>query len=225
MNPATTVTGPDTFGDPAVVGTSLLYAREDHDHGLPAAPIAGPTANGYAAWTADPAITTTTLGTGSPFAKGTVNYYEFYVPTDCTITDIDVFETAGPTGGTLANTYLGIYDQAGNQLAISADVSALFTGTNSVISVPISSVNLAGGTTYVVAILFGNSSSASGLPGIAVLGSTTIHAASLPNANITPAANTLNLRAGAFGSGLDALPSPFVGTPVIQTYVLWAGFR
>ena len=36
--PATTVTGPDAYGASAVVGTSTLYAREDHDHGLPAAP-------------------------------------------------------------------------------------------------------------------------------------------------------------------------------------------
>ena len=37
-NPASTVVGPDAYGDPAVVGTKLTYAREDHDHGLPAAP-------------------------------------------------------------------------------------------------------------------------------------------------------------------------------------------
>jgi hypothetical protein len=36
--PATTVTGPDAIGAPAVVGTGLHYARNDHDHGLPAAP-------------------------------------------------------------------------------------------------------------------------------------------------------------------------------------------
>ena len=36
--PATTVTGPDAYGAAAVVGTSLLYARADHDHGLPSAP-------------------------------------------------------------------------------------------------------------------------------------------------------------------------------------------
>ena len=39
--PATTVTGPDAFGSPAVVGTGLHYARYDHDHGLPAAPASG----------------------------------------------------------------------------------------------------------------------------------------------------------------------------------------
>jgi hypothetical protein len=37
-SPATTVTGPDSFGASAVVGTGTTYARADHDHGLPAAP-------------------------------------------------------------------------------------------------------------------------------------------------------------------------------------------
>ena len=37
-SPATTVTGPDAFGAAAVVGVGTLYARNDHDHGLPAAP-------------------------------------------------------------------------------------------------------------------------------------------------------------------------------------------
>jgi hypothetical protein len=35
LAPATTVDGPDAFGDAAAVGTSLLYARGDHKHGLP----------------------------------------------------------------------------------------------------------------------------------------------------------------------------------------------
>lgn len=39
--PATTVTGPDAFGAAAVIGTSTRYARQDHDHGLPAAPATG----------------------------------------------------------------------------------------------------------------------------------------------------------------------------------------
>ena len=34
LSPATTVTGPDAYSAPAIVGTSLLYARQDHDHGL-----------------------------------------------------------------------------------------------------------------------------------------------------------------------------------------------
>lgn len=40
VNPATTVAGPAAYGDAAVVGTGTEYARNDHDHGLPAAPSA-----------------------------------------------------------------------------------------------------------------------------------------------------------------------------------------
>ena len=65
--PATTVTGPDAFGAAAVVGTSTLYAREDHDHGLPAAPavptpattVTGPDVFGAAA----------VVGTGTEYAR------------------------------------------------------------------------------------------------------------------------------------------------------------
>ena len=38
VQPATSVTGPDAFGAAPAVGTSLLYARGDHDHGLPSLP-------------------------------------------------------------------------------------------------------------------------------------------------------------------------------------------
>jgi hypothetical protein len=44
--PATTVTGPDAFGASAVVGTGTHYARNDHNHGLPAAPADLPLAGG-----------------------------------------------------------------------------------------------------------------------------------------------------------------------------------
>ena len=65
--PATTVTGPDAFGATAIVGTSTLYAREDHDHGLPAAPavpapattVTGPDTFGAAA----------VVGTGTTYAR------------------------------------------------------------------------------------------------------------------------------------------------------------
>ncbi len=38
VSPATTVAGPDAYGAAAAVGTGTLYARNDHNHGLPAAP-------------------------------------------------------------------------------------------------------------------------------------------------------------------------------------------
>jgi hypothetical protein len=66
--PATTVTGPDTYGAPAVVGVDTTFAREDHDHGLPAAPtvptasatVDGPDAFGDAA----------NAGTAATWSKG-----------------------------------------------------------------------------------------------------------------------------------------------------------
>jgi microcystin-dependent protein len=55
--PATSVTGPDAFGASAVVGVGTEFARQDHDHGLPASPtvpvgggsIVGPDAFGASA--------------------------------------------------------------------------------------------------------------------------------------------------------------------------------
>ena len=43
---ATTVTGPDAFGASAAVGTGTHYARNDHGHGLPAAPADLPLTGG-----------------------------------------------------------------------------------------------------------------------------------------------------------------------------------
>ena len=44
--PATSVTGPDVYGASPVVGTGTEFARQDHDHGLPAAPADLPLAGG-----------------------------------------------------------------------------------------------------------------------------------------------------------------------------------
>jgi len=73
--PSPTVTGPDAYGDPAVVGVSADYARGDHDHGLPAASAAGPLSVTQYGPTTDPvyaisstamtAIDTTNLTTSS----------------------------------------------------------------------------------------------------------------------------------------------------------------
>jgi hypothetical protein len=66
-SPATTVTGPDTFGASAVVGTGTTYARADHDHGLPASPaVPGPatTVTGPDAFGASAVV-----GTGTSYAR------------------------------------------------------------------------------------------------------------------------------------------------------------
>lgn len=57
--PASSVTGPDAYNSPSVVGVSTAYARADHDHGLPAANAASLT-NLYSALTATQALTAAT---------------------------------------------------------------------------------------------------------------------------------------------------------------------
>jgi hypothetical protein len=82
-SPATTVTGPDAFGASAVVGTGTHYARNDHDHGLPAAPsvpAAATTVTGPDAYGASAAV-----GTGTHYAR---NDHDHGLP-------------AAPTGGGL----------------------------------------------------------------------------------------------------------------------------
>ena len=63
VSPATTVTGPDAWSAAPVVGTSLLYARADHGHGLPANPAPSPatTVTGPDAWGAAAVVGTSTL--------------------------------------------------------------------------------------------------------------------------------------------------------------------
>jgi hypothetical protein len=46
LGPATAVLGPDAFGAGSVVGSSSLFARQDHRHGLPVAPTATGAASG-----------------------------------------------------------------------------------------------------------------------------------------------------------------------------------
>jgi hypothetical protein len=64
--PATAVVGPDAFGAAAVVGSNTNYARQDHDHGLPAnpAPLAATTTTGPDSYGASAVV-----GTGTHFAR------------------------------------------------------------------------------------------------------------------------------------------------------------
>ena len=66
---ATTVTGPDAYGAAAVVGTGTAYARDDHDHGLPAAPAGIP-------------ITAETSATGVTLINGTQTILSVTAPND-----------------------------------------------------------------------------------------------------------------------------------------------
>ena len=73
VSPATTVTGPDAYGAAATVGVGTLYARNDHGHGLPAAPAASLTSaqSIIAANVSLPGTAAMTLVTSLSLAAGT----------------------------------------------------------------------------------------------------------------------------------------------------------
>jgi hypothetical protein len=66
---ATTVTGPDLFGAVAVVGTGTSYARNDHDHGLPAATAPATTVTGPDLFGA-----VAVVGTGTTYSRADHNH-------------------------------------------------------------------------------------------------------------------------------------------------------
>ena len=87
--PATTVTGPDVYGASTVVGIGIKYARDDHDHGLPAAP-SGPTGG-------TPALvlsTTAAAGTAPTFVRDDDQIIAF----DATVPVTQAFSDAAATG-------------------------------------------------------------------------------------------------------------------------------
>ena len=114
VSPATTVTGPDTFGAAAVVGTGTKYARDDHDHGLPANPqrtpattVTGPDAFGaaavvgtsllYARQDHDHGLPAAPVAPFATFA-GTVGLPSFYNLTAPSFTSTFPYDPVGLTG-------------------------------------------------------------------------------------------------------------------------------
>ena len=93
---ATTVTGPDAYGAAAAVGVGTAYARDDHGHGLPAAPAGIP-------------ITAETSATGVALINGTQTILAVTVPNDGKLHFLDLRAykdvTATLTGGQLTITH------------------------------------------------------------------------------------------------------------------------
>ena len=88
---ATTVTGPDAYGAAAVVGVGASFARDDHDHGLPALVGASSAAEEIPADVAVTAATLTAVLTTAVLAPGS-----YAVIFGLTV------ENAGAVAGTLA---------------------------------------------------------------------------------------------------------------------------
>jgi hypothetical protein len=116
--PATTVTGPDAIGAPAVVGTGLHYARNDHDHGLPILDYNALQYQDLLGWTFDIMSSTGTLllPTAATLYLGRIP-----LPSPTTITNVLIDITA--LGLTLTHSYLALFRSDGTIVGQSADQS------------------------------------------------------------------------------------------------------
>jgi hypothetical protein len=132
--PATTVTGPDTIGAPAVVGTGLHYARNDHDHGLPALDYNAMQYNDLLGWTFDPALT---AGTGNSISTANLQYCRIPLPGSLTVTNVLCNVMA--LGVTLTHSYLALYKSNGVPVGQSADQSTAWEtgGATGVYTLPL----------------------------------------------------------------------------------------
>ena len=101
--PATSVTGPDSFGASPAVGTATNYARQDHDHGLPAnpAPSASSTVTGPDAYGASAVV-----GSAATFSKGDHNHGLPAAPADLPLATYDPASIAQQVVGTTATQTL-----------------------------------------------------------------------------------------------------------------------
>ena len=145
--PATTVTGPDAFGATAIVGTSTLYAREDHDHGLPAAPavpapattVTGPDTFGAAA----------VVGTGTTYARVDHDHGLPAAPADIPLSTVTAAGDliVGSGAGTVSRLGIGangdVLTVAAGALSYSAPVATLATYTASLGSIAVPGTDVA----------------------------------------------------------------------------------
>lgn len=128
---ATTVTGPDAYGAAAAVGTGTAYARDDHDHGLPAAPAGIP-------------ITAETSATGVALINGTQTILTVTVPNDGKVhllvnAAMVKATTATLTGGKLiisSTTPVATFDLTTSTTAIGNSFSSAIHGTFQVLLKP-----------------------------------------------------------------------------------------
>jgi hypothetical protein len=117
VSPATTVTGPDALGALSIVGTSLLYARQDHDHGVGQIPLM-PTTPAVIAETF-PRSLISAAGQTNVQGAGSLQLQAIWLPKGAVIGHL-FSGLIGAIAGPL-NWWMGLYDLSLNQLALTAD--------------------------------------------------------------------------------------------------------
>ena len=179
-----------------------------------------PSDAGVLSWTVSADSATSTLLPN----KGQAYLGAFVLRSAQTINNVTVRTTV--TGSGLSNCYVGIVNSSGSLVATSADLSASspFATIAGLSTVPMSTPYAAASGTYYVALLIGNSSTAS--PTFAAssggnTGSTGWNIGSSGSQVAPIASNLANARAASNGSGLTALANLSGGVSLFAQ-VIWA---
>jgi hypothetical protein len=154
VSPATTVTGPDAYGASAVVGTGTNYARQDHNHGLPAANIPPPEMQpitNYLAVSLPRNIVVVSTLTGN--TTSVVRFVAVYLYAGQVVGHLS-FATGTVAAVTPTHSWLCLTDASGNMVAVTQD-GGNGTGSNALAASTVYTyaiANIASGasTTYTV---------------------------------------------------------------------------
>jgi len=168
-----------------------------------------PRDRGLVEWTFPP--TETSSGTGQAATSGTLHVLRIVPRRGGQVANIVV--GLGAIGATLTAAAAGLYDAAGTRVADCGDLTALWTGTTGLKTMPLSAtVQLLAGRSYYIGLL------AVGATGPAfVRGSTAV---TVPNVGLSGA----TLRFSTGGTGLSAAPASFTPTALTGTGAIayWA---
>ena len=201
----TMVSGANTLTFPGATDTLLGNAGSE------------PAANGYKAWTFDPAVTAP--ATFVP-VKGTIYYTAVTIPAGFTLANVDFYiSSAGAMGASTPTFYIGVYSAAGVQLAVSANVQSTVGANTGRIAIPVSYTFATAGT-YYIGYLAGNSITTS--PTVYNYASI---ASAFGNINVANGSGTVAGRGNTGTTAQTALPSPISGTPTAVVNQIWFGLR
>ncbi len=196
----------------AFIGSSNLAAPSDHIHpGGPystVSPYNAANQEGYAAWTWDPDTsyaTCVTAALGVAWATGKVGLTRLPLPV--ALSGLNGYLSANwraISGGSPANSFIGLYSLAAGTLTLTGNASSDLTGDSYVlarVNVGITSFAADSGNTTALfaACLIGTQGSTPGGPMIAALGTQT--------SAISRGSLVTNSRTLQYGSGLSALPA------------------
>ena len=200
-------------------GATTVSAARGNLGVVPAAVF--PTAHNVKAWTFDPAVTF--AGYNFTPTKGVAYATRIHLTTGATIATIG-FACSG-VGAGIANSYVSLYDSAGNVRGYGALPSLVANTYQTVTLTAVTGLALSADTDYFVVFQIGTSTTTA--PTFNVVGdssgSGTANAAAIMNFNQTPTANTLTGRTSNWGTTLNTTPATVTGfTPTFNAYQFFA---